>query len=236
MSQVTQSTEGGQQRKLTLVEVSVVLVASPTDPSILNPDFLRHNEIIDKTLELKTPAIATPMFSRIEFDKEIVVSAEPNRFVFEQKVSHLEEGDIAVPNIVKRFLEVVVHPNYSAIGINPKAIRTSRGSEEFEIANALIEGGSWMAFKDVAPEVQLKAVYNFEKRKIALDIGGIRLEDENGGIHQGLFFQANIHRELQGATGMERIEMAQAVISAYGEDFADFHRLVDKFETLGVRP
>lgn len=235
MSQVTQSAEGGQQRKLALVEISVVLLASPTDPSILNPDFLRHNEIIDKTLELKAPAISTPMFSRIEFDEEIVVSAEPNRFVFEQKVSHLEEGDIAVLDIVNRFLGVVVHPNYSAIGINPKAIRTSGRSEKFEIANALIEGGAWMAFKDVVPEVQLKAVYNFEKRRISLDVSGIRLEDENGSIHQGLLYQANIHRDLQGTNGTERIEEAQAVISACREDIADFHRLVDKFETLGVR-
>ena len=235
MSPVAQSAERGQQHELMLVEISVVLLANSADPSILNPDFLRYREIIDKTLELKAPPIATPMFSRIEFDREIVVSAEPNRFVFEQKVSDLEEDDIAVPDIVERFLGVVSHPIYGAIGINLKGIRKSEGSEVLETSNALLDGGAWMAFKDVAPDVQLKAVYSFEKRSITLDVSGVKLEDENGSLHQGLLFQANIHRDLQSEDGVERISEVQAILSGWRNDISDFRRLVDKFEILGVR-
>ena len=36
-----------------LVEVSVVLVTNQNDPSILNPDFLRHNKIVDAGLQVR---------------------------------------------------------------------------------------------------------------------------------------------------------------------------------------
>ena len=91
-----------------------------------------------------------------------------------------------------------------------------------------------MAFNDVIPEVQLKAVYNFEKRRITLDVGGVKLEDENGGVHQGLLFQANIHRDLQSGDRAGRVIEAQATLSAWRNDVADFHRLVDKFDILGM--
>ena len=41
---------------LSLVELSVVLVAGQNDPSIINPDFLRYNGIVDNQTGVANPA------------------------------------------------------------------------------------------------------------------------------------------------------------------------------------
>lgn len=123
MAQGSRTAEGGHDTQVGLVEVSVVLVANQNDPSILNPDFLRYNGIVDKALKRAQPAMSTPMISQVVFEGDIAVRAEPNRFVFEQKGQPLGEDACVVPELAGRFVQTVSHLPCSAIGINAKRFR-----------------------------------------------------------------------------------------------------------------
>ena len=121
---MTQDVAAGQRPDVTLIAFSVALVADHIEPSMINPDFLRHNDIVDANLRTEQPPVSTPVFSQMVFEGDLAVVAEPNRYLFTQRGEVLTEN-IAIPDIVKRFLERVPHPAYKAVGINPAGFRPS---------------------------------------------------------------------------------------------------------------
>lgn len=226
--------EGGHHADTMLVELSIVLVANQNDPSILNPDFLRHNGIVDTGLQLKEPPISTPMFSQAIFEGDVGIRAEPNRFVFEQRGQPLTEDACTIPEISERFLKTVSNVPYSAIGINPRSVKLSNKATRYSVTDTLIEGGKWMSFKDVQPDVHLKAIYNYEKRTITLDVGGVEAKGNDGTMSSGLLFHANIHRNIGANEQGQRIEEVLSILSAWKNDISDFNDLVAKFHAMEI--
>ena len=234
MAQSSRTAEGGHDTGIGLVEVSVVLVANQNDPSILNPDFLHYNGIVDKSLKLAQPAMSTPMVSQVVFEGDISVRAEPNRFVFEQKGRPLSEDACVVPEFAGRFVQTVSHVPYSAIGINAKSLWPPNDESPYSVADTLLDGGKWMSFRDVRPDVHLKAVYSYEGRRITLDVGDVGAVRGDGALGHGLLFEANIHRDIAERAQEQRIDRASAILGAWKEDISDFNDLVAKFHAMGV--
>ena len=100
----------------------MVLTADNLDPSMINPDFLRHSGVVDSDRQTEQPPISTPAFSQVTFEGGLAVIAQPDRFAFVQQGETLAR-DIAIPNIARRFLEKVPHPAYKGIGINPTGVK-----------------------------------------------------------------------------------------------------------------
>ncbi len=229
MAQGSRSAESRPDTGIGLVELSVVLVANQNDPSILNPDFLRYNGIVDKALNLKEPSISTSVFSQVMFEGDIAVRAEPHRFVFEQKGEPLAEDACVAPELARRFVQTVTHTSYSAVGINARSFRSPTGSSRYTVADTLLDDSKWMSFRDVRPDVHLKAVYGCEGRRITLDVGGVSAKMEDGAMSHGLLFQVNIHRDISEETQEARIKRVLAILGAWRDDIADFDDLVAKF-------
>ncbi|MDE0333389.1 MAG: hypothetical protein OXI64_00400 [Defluviicoccus sp.] len=234
MAQSSRTAEGGRDTAIELVEVSVVLVANQNDPSILNPDFLRYNGIVDEALKLAQPPMSTPMISQVIFEGDIAVSAEPHRFVFKQKGDPLSEDACVVPEFAERFVQTVSHIPYTAIGINAKSFRPPNDDSPYGVADTLLDGGKWMSFRDVRPDIHLRAVYGYEGRRITLDVGGVGVVRDDGASGHGLLFEANIHRDIAQRDQARRIERASAILNAWREDISDFNDLVAKFYKMGM--
>ena len=214
---------------VTLIELSVVLVAKRNDPGIINPDFLRHNDIVDANLQVKEPPISTPVFSQAVFENGLRVAAEPNRFIFGQQGEPLTEDVCISPEVARRFLEKVPHIPYSAIGINPKGIRSWDDESAGGVADALVGGGDWMSFQDVRPDIHLKALYNYESRQISMDVGRAQNKKSDGPESQVLLFQVNIHRDIPATEESRCVERLLSILSKWKDDLYDFNNLVTKF-------
>ena len=165
----TQSSDPQGENDLELIELSVVLVADSNNPSIINPDFLQYNRIVDASYEVQDSPISTPAFSRVAYKNGITVTSDPARVLFQQ-TKELTRAKVASPGIAKRYLQCVPHVPYRAIGINPKGFRRILGQEPNVIATMLRDKGSWMSFQDVNPDVRLKAIYRYYGRVIFLDV------------------------------------------------------------------
>ena len=63
-------TNAGNTQGADLVELSVVLVATSNNPAIINPDFLKHNGILEEDRELKEDPVATPMVSQVAYESD----------------------------------------------------------------------------------------------------------------------------------------------------------------------
>ena len=220
---------------LSLVELSVVLVAGQNDPSIINPDFLRYNGIVDNQTGVANPAVSTPVFSQAAFENGLTVTADPTRVIFAHR-NPLSEDNCLSPDAAMRYIELVPHAPYSAIGINPKGFIPAAERTSVRVADILVDKGRWTSFKDVLPDIQLKAIYNFEKRNITLDVVGANMTNGDGSEAPGLLFQANIHRNVTEAEEARRLETLLSIISAWRDDLADFRNLVAKFKQEGHTP
>lgn len=227
---MTQDTAAGQRPDVTLIALSVVLVADNNniEPSMVNPDFLRHSGIVDPGLQIEQPPVSTPVFSQVVFEGGLSVVVQPDRFDFTQRGEALTE-DVAIPGIARRLLEKVPHPAYKAIGINPTGVRPLGDGSAGGVASALVEGGEWMAFGDVSPEIFLKALYPCEGRQITLEIRDVEKRESDGSESPRLLFAANIHRDISETIQERRIAKMTSILSGWRDDLSDFKNLVEKF-------
>lgn len=231
MGQNQSNGSGEEDQKVDLIEFSVVLAATSNNPSILNPDFLFHNEIVDASCEVKDPRISTPAFSQVVFQNGLTVKADPDRVIFEQRGTKLGVEEIVCPDIANRYLKKVPHVPYRAVGINPKGHRPSEGKAADRVADALIDQGAWLSFKDCTPEIQVKAIYRYTNRTIIMDIAEIERMGQEAKLIPGLLFQANIHRDIQAANPAKRIQSISSIFSLWREDLNDFFSIVAKFDS-----
>ena len=229
---MTQDAAGGPRSDTALIALSVVLIADNVEPSMINPDFLRNNGIVDPDLQTEQPPISTPVFSQVAFEGGLSVVAQPGRFDFTQRGEALTE-DVAIPDIARRFLERVPHPSYKAVGINPMGVRPLDDGSVGGVASALIEGGKWMAFEDVLPTVSLKAVYDCENRQIAMEVQDARRREADGSESPGLLFAVNIHRDIAETDQARRIARLMSILSKWRDDLSDFRNLVAQFNLGG---
>ena len=221
-----QSQEPRKAREITLFEFSVVIAANFNNPAILNPDFLRYNDIVDNQYEVNDSPITTPAFSQVKFNNGISVSSTPDQVVFQQTGDGLSRNEIYSPSIAMRYLKCVPHVSYSAIGINPKGFSIKQS--ENHVLNMLREGGSWIRFKDISPAVNLKTTYDFGDRKIALEISRSHRLTISKNL-AGTVFQANFHHKSQGRNVSSRINHLISILESWKRDLDDFFDLVDKY-------
>ena len=233
MQQQASAEAGGHQPDVLLVELSVVLVANGMEPSMINPDFLRHNGIVDRDLPITGQPISTPAFSQVSFEGGVTVTAEPSRFLFAQRGVPLTEDSCTTPEIARRFLDKIPYPPYSAIGINPTGVRPSNGDPVDDVADVLIDGGRWMRFNGVLPVIGLKALYDCEDRRINLTVDNARGQNSDGSKPSGLIFYVNIHRDIVEIGQQERVERIRSILSGWKDDISDLKLLVEKFDSNG---
>lgn len=213
-----------------LVGFSVVLVANSNNPSIINPDFLRYNKIVDETRVVHGDPIAIPGFSQVTFEGGVSVSSDAGRVSFDQNTNSLANDGVICQKMAKRYLETVPHVPYSAIGINPKGYRISPEVSEIKVSTLLVGNGAGISFKDVTPELLLKTVYRYEKRMIVLEIVEHKMQEKGNVETSGILFQANIHRDISVDSQQKRIEMASRILESWENDASDFYTLVSRFD------
>ncbi len=212
-----------------LVELSVVLVATSNNPSIINPDFLSHNGIVDRDRRLQEDPVATPVFAQVVYEGGLTVRADPERVMFVQSASEVHLTDVVCPTMAAGYVRAVPHVPYRAVGINPKLHVGLDDTDEARVANALDDRGSWLSFKDSEPEVQLKAIYRFSGRRITMDVLGAARRRPSGQQTQGMLFQGNVHRELEQTSSQTRIGALVSIIGGWATDVRDCRALADKF-------
>ena len=218
-----------------LVEVSVVLVTNQNDPSILNPDFLRHNKIVDTGLQVRDAPLLTPVFSQVRFHGGITVKADPERIILEQANNDLALENVKPPTMAKQFVKLFPHSVYKAVGINSKFF-CDDANQQMKVSDFLVEKGEWLSFQSTKPKIQLKSVHNLKDRTINLDVVEAKSNNHNnsGDVTPGILFQANIHRDLQDADQDMRKKKLLLAISSWKKDLSDIRKLLSKFHLRSI--
>ena len=213
-----------------LFEFSVVLVANEHNPTIINRDFLLNNGIVVEQRPLdEPPPFSTPATSQVAFDSGLTVRGDRKRVVFEQSGEPLSIEDVLCAEIAKRYLKTIPHVNYTAIGVNPKGYRVLAGRPSDGVAGALIDNGTWMKHRSAVPSFGLKATYQYDAKKITLDIFEGEVIEADQEKVRILALQGNIHRDIQEENQQMRLSSLLSILDSWRDDYSEYVVITEKF-------
>lgn len=220
-----------EPNQIILHEISIVIVGKTHNPSILNPDFLRHNNIVPK--EMKTadgPAgvVSTLVGARIAYKDGLVITGDLQRIVFTESIFEKKAEDIVAPGAAKTYLRTVPHVRYTAVGVNPEGhARVSDGSPSPQPAS-LLRNEARTDFKGSIPSAEIELKYAMQRKTITM---GIAVADVDApvDIDNAVVFRGNFHRVLDDAE-QDSFQKAISAVQEWEEDLNDFRLLAEQIK------
>lgn len=206
--------------RIILREIAVVIVGQTHNPSILNPDFLRHHDIVPEGLVLAAPPISTPAVSQVAYKGGLQVVSELNRVSFAEKI--LDGQNPACPGAARRYLRTVPLVHYTAVGVNPVAIWDAKGSV---FPAGLLKAGKRMQFGDVSPSAEVKLTYGLAGETVNLTVKTEVLQTPKG-VKEIIAFHGNFHHDIKGEKN-ESHTVAHAIVGKWEKHLEDFRRLTE---------
>lgn len=164
-----------------LSHFSVVILAQANNPTILNPDFLKNNGIVDAAF---TPVsvVCTPPVSQVAYAEGFSIVAEFEKLQFIDERSDRIPHNSPIPAISSKYLQTLPHVKYTAVGINLSGHRRFENlvAAKSFILSKFVKDGTWLQ----APEQDIAAGINFVysrdnvKRTITINPGELKKEQD----------------------------------------------------------
>ena len=219
------------RKKLEIIELTVVVRAQNHNPTILNPDFLKYNDIVPPEWELAENPVCSDLAAKVRYKNGVSILAQPNRIAFSESRSGILVDESLVPGIVKKYCETLPHAKYTASGINSRGLVVADSEAEAEgfVLDKLVTPGPWATFGGGPKTVKATFVYSVSDAQLTLHVEpGETAEDAP--YPQGtpiVVFGANFHREVSVAEPSERIKQLGHILDHWSADIAQFRSLVD---------
>jgi hypothetical protein len=124
---------------LVLHWVNVVILAKSHNPSILNPDFLRINNIVPPDWEANE-VLTTPAFATVRYPTNVVFLLDQERLEVRKECDTSFQDKYEVHNFASRYVEVLPHVSYTSVGLN------------WQISIKIDEPGRFITDRFVRPE------------------------------------------------------------------------------------
>ena len=217
-----------EPNQLILHEIAVVIVGKTHNPSILNPDFLRHNKIVPEDMKPasgRVDVVSTPVGSRIVYEGGLEITSDQQKLVFTQSVFGKKPEDTIVPNAVKTYLRTVPHVRYTAIGINLEGHLPVLEGTPLPQPSALLRNGGWAEFKGITPSAKIELKYPMDQKAIAVKVATTDI-DSPVNIKDAVVFYGNFHRNADAE--QESYRQIIAAVEAWEDDLSDFRRLAEQ--------
>jgi len=216
-------------KNVLIQEFAIVIVAKSHNPSILNPDFLFHNKIVPKNWELVGSPISTEPLAHVKYVQGVSIVAQFEKLIFSEMVAGKSPGNFKVPNIAKKYTEVLPHVDYTAVGINIKghAIASSSSEAESYATDKLIADGSWRDFRNSQLISVPKFIYILPDGKLTITVDNGVFPDGMGANQPVVIFGSNVHRDLKGDNSSQKLKSIAFIVDNYKEDISTFNSLVN---------
>jgi hypothetical protein len=214
--------------RLIIGELSVVVAGRNHNPSILNPDFLKFNDIVPRDWQVAQPPICTEMISQVAFDNGVGVLSQQGKIVFSEPISADGGGSVEVPGVAQRYLRTVPHVSYQAVGINPKGhVAFASEAAALECAKGtFLAKGPWLDFEGGIQQIAIKSAYNLEGRTLHMTIetGSFQRGDTKSNV---IIFAANFHHVVSGDNTKDCVASAIRQVGKWEEDVSTFRSFVE---------
>lgn len=208
------------QKRFDFTELSIVIVAENHNPTILNPDFLKFNEIVPKEWVVSKPPLCAHPVSQVEYKNGMRITAELNKLIFftPKLVSNHSETNIS--DIVKRYVDTLRHVNYKAVGINPRGHFSfdSKDSLTTYFVNNLLSKGAWADFCGGVRSISIKLRYELDSVIYNIGIDQASLREDKSREDNVLSISGNFHHPIASNHSMESYKKVVEIIDNMDSD------------------
>ena len=220
---------------LRVTNLSVVLVAANHNPSILNPDFLKNNGIVDSAWEAAEGTVSSPMGSSVQFANGFLITAALQRLTFDEYLGHAPAAQSVVIDVARRYILTLRHVDYSAIGFNVRGFIPASEAEEEFVMEHLIADGPWKEFGTGLRAAKATFDYQLEDAtfNVIVESGDFQYSDED--VAQNVVgFAGNFHRNVAGGGADLRIAAIQEALDRGLKDLDTFRAFVNDYICAGL--
>lgn len=153
-------------------ELAIVVVGRNHNPTILNPDFLRFNEIVPSDWELARPPLCTELIAQVVFGNRLSVVSQQDKIIFSEAFSVDGTGPVETPGVAQRYLNTVPHVDYQAVGVNPNGYVTfeDQAAVLAFAKDRFLAKGPWLGFGDGLHGAGIRFSYEVEGRTLNLSL------------------------------------------------------------------
>jgi hypothetical protein len=179
------------------------------NPSILNPDFLRVQNIVPEEWGWRVAeTLTTPPFSLVKYDNGVSITVEPNKIQVADTNPESpppEKSSAAV--IAESYVAALPHVHYTAVGINFLSFIETREPEK-RIKERFLKAGKWDNEEHPLHAASVRLVYAFRdgcRVTLSVDPGEVTLKDDSGG-RPAILANGNFHRQCEGHPGSDEVK------------------------------
>lgn len=213
-------------RVLDIREISIVILAKNHNPTVLNPDFLKDNDIVPKDWELAEPPLCAHLIAQVKFKNGISIATQPEQVIFSESTDNVRLEKVGIPRIACGYITTLPHVYYTAVGINLTGhvlYPEGQGSPEKYVVEKLISPGPWREVAPGAASASVKLTYFYEWGQCSLTVEPTKFKDPSGDFVPAVRFSGNFHRDLVGETRADKLRNLQEFIREH-EDYLQIYR------------
>ena len=195
-----------------LIQLSVVVAGKAHNPSILNPDFLALNNIVQKEWAFEVAeTVNIPPLAIVRYKNGLSISVEQNKLQVTDVGATDDATKSKAAKIATSYVVALPHVRYTAVGINFNSFIEHESAESF-LKDRFLKSGSWDINAHPVTAAGFRFVYPLEGGRITLSIDSGKTEtesDEKGSARNktvsAIIVNANFNRDCKGYPDSEQV-------------------------------
>ena len=239
MGQSRRPSERPNRPVFALQKLEIMLANLSTNPGRMNPEFLRHNQIVEDDWNVRYPVLIEAGSSRIQYTNGLSLAADSDSVTISQRnpapeIDPTFELDaIVAPEVARKYLQKMIATDYPYFGISiePSGSMKVESSGPTDSQSPLEKIALQMPFDGTTPIAQARFHFNLDDRQLTIYVS--ESPQENDGFAY-LRFSGEIHRFVEGDTLEEQTEFLEWVLGNWEQDMNDFKELAYKYHSLYV--
>ena len=207
------------------------MVAQNHNPTILNPDFLKHNDIVPGDWNLKRAPICVEPMAEVFFENDIKINAQLDKVIFFEPIKENKKiSKLKIILMAKKYVETLRHVKYTAVGINPigHIIFDTYDSAKGFMSDNFIKSGPWKEYDEQLTNIRLNLSYKFSDVEMNLSINpsAYRIADKES--LPVLLLGANFHHTIDGKSYERLIPDTTKIIMNWQSDIKILEQFINK--------
>lgn len=208
-----------------ILNESVVIIAEDHNPSILHPFFLSDQSIVPKEWAYAPDLICSPPFSIVRYTNGITFTVENKKFQVMKSPPTPRLKDSEVPECASKYINVLPHVRYTAVGMNFGAILENPDPSTF-LVQQFLNKGPWNSGEQLVKGLSLVLVYSADGGILNLSCSPVNtLSDSSHTTVTGIIVNANYHFVLPGHNPLQE---AVETIKRFSEFSENFYQVLNR--------
>lgn len=216
--------------QLSVQELVIVIAAKNNNPTILTADFLKLSGIIPSDWELARQPVLTNNAAQVIFTNGISIVAETNRVVFIEAIAGKMAAEITIPQIARKYVEILPNAEYQAMGLNPRgyaSFDTHQDAAHGYLSQTLLAPGAWQEIGTAPVRATINYVYTLERGQLSLSVNEAAMRQSDETTTPIVLFSGNFGYEIASNSKEEQLKNLYQALGNWQADLDTYTDIVN---------